>query len=164
MAVFDRLASSPIPRNRIFAARIVVCLQRVNNSHSLTVDRREPGRLNSPLSSAAEVFLSGPMTPALSSAANAHSDAALSSPSCWKCGNAIHPSDEIFFCKCGVIMAPRPDLNHFQLFNIEKTFDLEEERLSQKFKDLQRQLHPDKFTQKSEVRSCFSSRLTVKRW
>ncbi|XP_064609812.1 iron-sulfur cluster co-chaperone protein HscB-like [Liolophura sinensis] len=97
------------------------------------------------------------MTPGLSSAADIHSDAASSSPSCWKCGNTIHPSDEIFFCKCGVIMAPRPNMDHFQLFNLEKSFNLNEESLSQKFKDLQRQLHPDKFTQKSETEQQYSA-------
>ena len=39
----------------------------------------------------------------------------------------------------------------FQAMGFDETFDVDIEKLSQLYKDLQKRLHPDKYSQKSEV-------------
>lgn len=39
----------------------------------------------------------------------------------------------------------------FQAMGFDETFDVDNEKLSQLYKDLQKRLHPDKYSQKSEV-------------
>ncbi|MBD1576681.1 MULTISPECIES: co-chaperone HscB [Vibrio] len=41
-------------------------------------------------------------------------------------------------------------MNHFELFGLSNQFDLDKNQLSDKFRDLQRQFHPDKFASASE--------------
>ena len=41
-------------------------------------------------------------------------------------------------------------MNHFELFGLPNQFDLDKNHLSEKFRDLQRQFHPDKFASASE--------------
>lgn len=69
---------------------------------------------------------------------------------CWKCQRDIQTQKEQFFCECGVIQPPIND-NLFKVMDIQQTFEIDNENLSTRFKDLQRRLHPDKFANKSEV-------------
>ncbi|MBD1573603.1 co-chaperone HscB [Vibrio sp. S17_S38] len=41
-------------------------------------------------------------------------------------------------------------MNHFELFGLPNQFDLDKNHLSEKFRDLQKQFHPDKFAAASE--------------
>lgn len=70
---------------------------------------------------------------------------------CWKCGRKTNGRVELFICECGVVQKVS-DLTYFQVFEIEETFDVDLEDLAAKYKDLQKILHPDKYSQKSEVR------------
>ena len=47
------------------------------------------------------------------------------------------------------LVPPSPSVNYFHLFELDETFDVDARALSKKFKALQKQLHPDKFAQKS---------------
>lgn len=67
---------------------------------------------------------------------------------CWKCGAFIDRSVDIHFCSCGVIQKPFTD-DYFQLLGIDMDFDLDATILAKSFRDLQRKLHPDKFSGKS---------------
>ena len=52
------------------------------------------------------------------------------------------------------------ECNYFKLFDIEEGFSLDSEQLEVAFKNLQRQLHPDKFAMSSleeRERSTFNS-------
>lgn len=52
--------------------------------------------------------------------------------------------------KCQLLAQIPPKLNHFQLFSLNQTFEVEQKVLSSKFKALQNVLHPDRFAGKSE--------------
>jgi hypothetical protein len=70
---------------------------------------------------------------------------------CWNCGRATDALKELFFCECGVVQSPATKVTYFTLFNIDETFDVELKELSDMYKFLQKNLHPDKYSQKSEV-------------
>ncbi|TRY76568.1 hypothetical protein TCAL_00132 [Tigriopus californicus] len=52
--------------------------------------------------------------------------------------------------KCFLLAQVPSSLNHFHLFSLYETFDVEQKVLSSKFKALQNVLHPDRFAGKSE--------------
>ena len=70
---------------------------------------------------------------------------------CWKCGRETDGLKELFFCHCGVVQSPAAELTFFTLFNVEESFDVDVKKLSEVYKDLQKHLHPDKYSQQSEV-------------
>ena len=70
---------------------------------------------------------------------------------CWKCGKKRDFDKEIFFCFCGAILPPSDAPTYFDLLGMKQTFELDTDVLTKKYKDLQRILHPDKFSQKSQV-------------
>ena len=83
--------------------------------------------------------------------------------SCWKCGSVI-AQECTLFCgspSCGAIQGlNEKECNYFKLFDIEEGFSLDTEQLEVAFKNLQRQLHPDKFAMSSleeRERSTFNS-------
>ncbi|KAK3097775.1 hypothetical protein FSP39_013081 [Pinctada imbricata] len=53
----------------------------------------------------------------------------------------------MFFCECGVIQEV-DKLGYFQVLGMPEKFDVDLESLSQNYKNLQRQLHPDKHSLK----------------
>ena len=67
---------------------------------------------------------------------------------CWKCGSAIAHGCTLF-CgspSCGAIQElNEKECDYFQLFGMKESFSLNSEQLEVEFKNLQRQLHPDKF-------------------
>jgi hypothetical protein len=71
---------------------------------------------------------------------------------CWKCGSSIC-HDCALFCdspSCQTIQKLEiTECNFFCLFAIEEKFIIDEAKLEEKFKNLQRRLHPDKFAMKS---------------
>lgn len=70
---------------------------------------------------------------------------------CWKCHRSIDYTKEQFFCECGVIQPENSQRTFFEVLGVETSFDVDLRELSQKFRQLQSSLHPDKFAQKSEV-------------
>ncbi len=57
------------------------------------------------------------------------------------------------FCeKCRALQEPKPGATHFDVLGVDQRFDINASDLTQKFRRLQSTLHPDKFTQKSQVR------------
>ncbi|XP_056313343.1 iron-sulfur cluster co-chaperone protein HscB [Danio aesculapii] len=72
---------------------------------------------------------------------------------CWKCG----ASADLFFCSiCKVIQPPDNKTSYFDILNCEEHFTLDTLKLQQKFVALQRFLHPDNFTQKSQKEQEYS--------
>ncbi|XP_071789921.1 iron-sulfur cluster co-chaperone protein HscB-like [Asterias amurensis] len=81
---------------------------------------------------------------------------------CWNCNAQITVVDDIsmvqFFCgMCNAIQPVYQEANYFQVLNCEVTFDLNPAQLTQTFRNLQRQLHPDKFSIKPKVEQEFSA-------
>ncbi|KAK7116242.1 hypothetical protein V1264_001959 [Littorina saxatilis] len=80
-----------------------------------------------------------------------HEESAASTRKCWKCGTETDPMKELFFCTCGIVQSPADQLTFFTLFNIDESFDVDLKKLGEMYKDLQKKLHPDRFSQKSET-------------
>ncbi|XP_029040755.2 iron-sulfur cluster co-chaperone protein HscB isoform X1 [Osmia bicornis bicornis] len=71
------------------------------------------------------------------------------SPSkCWNC-NFISKS-ELFCSKCKVLQEPPENLTYFDIMGIPKSYDVTVSEVQKKYKELQKLLHPDKFSRKSE--------------
>ena len=70
---------------------------------------------------------------------------------CWKCGRCVDDNKERYFCVCGVVQPPVTNRSLFDVMGVEETFDIDPQELSEKYRNLQRFLHPDKYSQKSDV-------------
>lgn len=71
---------------------------------------------------------------------------------CWNCDHLLDCLLEKFFCKsCSKIQPPVKCTNYFQYFGFPIRFDIDATQLSMKHKNLQRLIHPDKFSRTSEV-------------
>ncbi|XP_060067210.1 iron-sulfur cluster co-chaperone protein HscB-like [Ylistrum balloti] len=73
----------------------------------------------------------------------------LTGRNCWKCGRTQNGRSELFICECGIVQEVS-DLTYFQVLDIEETFDVDLKALAFTYKELQKILHPDKYSQKTE--------------
>lgn len=74
----------------------------------------------------------------------------LQTRNCWKCGKLTNTVEEMFICKCGIVQSVQ-DVSYFEIMGVEDCFDIDMAALSKNHKELQKLLHPDKNTLKSEV-------------
>lgn len=66
--------------------------------------------------------------------------------SCWSCGKDVKNMISNLFCgNCKALQAPDKANNYFNIIGIKESYDLDENELANKYKDLQKYLHPDKF-------------------
>ncbi|XP_046457038.1 iron-sulfur cluster co-chaperone protein HscB-like [Daphnia pulex] len=72
------------------------------------------------------------------------------SVSCWKCGVIVDLNKDLFCDYCEVVQKPKGDADYFTIFGMEKSFEIDARELTKNFRLLQMQLHPDRFSQKSE--------------
>ncbi|CAK9800241.1 Iron-sulfur cluster co-chaperone protein HscB [Anthophora plagiata] len=77
---------------------------------------------------------------------------------CWNC-NFIYKSD-LFCTKCKVLQEPPENLTYFDVMGISKSYDVTFTEIQKKYKALQKQLHPDKFSNKSEKEKQLSETLS----
>jgi len=70
---------------------------------------------------------------------------------CWQCGRNIDDVTERYFCECGVVQPPVTKRSYFNIMGVEETFDVDLTELTEKYRGLQRILHPDKYSQKCDV-------------
>lgn len=70
----------------------------------------------------------------------------MESQSCWQCGNAAVTG--LFCSECQALQAPPKD--YFQFFGLERKLFLDTKDLQNRFYELSRKLHPDRFTRKPE--------------
>ena len=69
---------------------------------------------------------------------------------CWNCGSTEKGAH--FFCKqCKALQKPNYNVNYFHLLGVDETFDINLGDLSKKFRQLQSVLHPDKFSNATDV-------------
>ncbi|KAF3793055.1 Iron-sulfur cluster co-chaperone protein [Nymphaea thermarum] len=74
--------------------------------------------------------------------------------SCWSCG----ASSPFLYCdSCGSIQPVDPSVDYFQIFGMEKSFDVEGHRLEARYKDWQKKLHPDLVHTKSEKEKAYAA-------
>jgi len=70
---------------------------------------------------------------------------------CWQCGRSIDDVTERYFCDCGVVQPPVAERSYFDIMGIKESFDVDLTELTEKYRGLQRILHPDKYSQKCDV-------------
>jgi len=78
---------------------------------------------------------------------------------CWQCGRNIDDVAERYFCDCGVVQPPVSARSYFDIMGIKETFDIDLSELTEKYRSLQRILHPDKYSQKCGVCTVFDARI-----
>ena len=70
---------------------------------------------------------------------------------CWKCGSVVN-QDRVIFCKsCKTVQRPHKKSDFFEILGQERTFELDPKELTNRFRLLQMQLHPDRFSNHTEV-------------
>lgn len=79
------------------------------------------------------------------------------SVSCWKCGVTVDLKKVLFCNYCEVVQKPKYDVDFFEIFGMKRTFEVDNRELTKKFRLLQMQLHPDRFSQKSEEEKQISA-------
>ncbi|XP_011267499.1 iron-sulfur cluster co-chaperone protein HscB, mitochondrial [Camponotus floridanus] len=77
---------------------------------------------------------------------------------CWNC-NYMYKS-ELFCSKCKVLQELPQNLNYFDIMGIKKNYNVINEELHKKYRELQKMLHPDKFGNKSEKERQISENLS----
>lgn len=66
--------------------------------------------------------------------------------SCWSCRKDVNNLVSNLFCpNCKALQGPDNSKDYFKIMGVEETYDLNENDLARRFKDLQKHLHPDKF-------------------
>ena len=58
-------------------------------------------------------------------------------------------------------MHPAPGKNHFELFGLPATFDIDTDELAVRYRELQRRIHPDKFANASDQDRRLSLQMTA---
>ncbi|XP_014474678.1 PREDICTED: iron-sulfur cluster co-chaperone protein HscB, mitochondrial [Dinoponera quadriceps] len=67
---------------------------------------------------------------------------------CWNCDYMY--KSELFCSKCKVLQELPQNLNYFDIMGIKKDYNVINEDIHRKYRELQKMLHPDKFGNKSE--------------
>lgn len=70
---------------------------------------------------------------------------------CWKCDSPTNERSELFFCNCGVVQKVPEDLTYFEAMDCPEAFNIDVSKLPDLYKERQRNLHPDKYAQKTKV-------------
>ncbi|XP_046399174.1 iron-sulfur cluster co-chaperone protein HscB [Ischnura elegans] len=71
------------------------------------------------------------------------------SKTCWKCDSAVEKYD-LFCSGCNTIQKLDTGRNYFDLFGINERYSVDPKLIQKTFRDLQRQLHPDLYSNKDE--------------
>lgn len=84
---------------------------------------------------------------------NAASLAGSNSLRCWNCGGLEGPlRGDRFFCpQCRALQPPDPTQDYFSLMDCNRSFRVDTAKLQHRYQQLQRLVHPDFFSQKSQV-------------
>ncbi|XP_072002730.1 iron-sulfur cluster co-chaperone protein HscB [Engystomops pustulosus] len=78
-----------------------------------------------------------------------HLCTAAGSTMCWSCQEVVS-SSELFCPSCSSIQPPDRRKDFYQLLDCERSFNIDIQELQRKYRNLQRLLHPDYFSQKSQ--------------
>ncbi|KYN20357.1 PREDICTED: iron-sulfur cluster co-chaperone protein HscB, mitochondrial [Trachymyrmex cornetzi] len=81
-----------------------------------------------------------------------------SPPKCWNC-DYVYKS-ELFCSKCKVLQELPRNLNYFDIMGIKRDYNVMNEEIHKKYRELQKILHPDKFGNKSVKERQISEKLS----
>ncbi|XP_010941269.1 iron-sulfur cluster co-chaperone protein HscB homolog isoform X2 [Elaeis guineensis] len=77
---------------------------------------------------------------------------------CWNCGAAAALAEPFLSCRaCGSVQPVDQSVDYFQIFGLEKGYDIQDDNLEGKYKDWQKKLHPDLVHLKSEKEKTFAA-------
>ncbi|KAF6277980.1 HscB mitochondrial iron-sulfur cluster cochaperone [Rhinolophus ferrumequinum] len=84
---------------------------------------------------------------------NAASLAGSNCPQCWNCGGPRGPiGGDGFFCpQCRALQPPDSTRDHFSLMDCNRSFRVDTVKLQHRYQQLQRLVHPDFFSQRSQL-------------
>ncbi|KAK2647419.1 hypothetical protein Ddye_014908 [Dipteronia dyeriana] len=69
---------------------------------------------------------------------------------CWNC-NAVPKAAPFLFCQsCRTVQPLHQSLDYFQIYGLDKNYEIEDENMERKYKDWQKKLHPDLVHSKSQ--------------
>ncbi|XP_011371682.1 iron-sulfur cluster co-chaperone protein HscB, mitochondrial isoform X2 [Pteropus vampyrus] len=85
---------------------------------------------------------------------NAASLEGSNSAHCWNCGGPGGPlRGDGFFCpQCRALQPPDPTRDHFSLMDCNRSFRVDTVKLQHRYQQLQRLVHPDFFSQRSQLK------------
>ncbi|KAF3442774.1 hypothetical protein FNV43_RR16691 [Rhamnella rubrinervis] len=69
---------------------------------------------------------------------------------CWNCNAEAETAPFLVCGSCRCIQPVDQSVDYFQIYGLEKTYDIKDDNLERKYKDWQKQLHPDMVHSKSE--------------
>ncbi|XP_058888905.1 iron-sulfur cluster co-chaperone protein HscB-like isoform X2 [Acipenser ruthenus] len=72
----------------------------------------------------------------------------LKTQNCWNCGESLQQTHTYFCTTCKVLQPPDEDRNYFDIMDCENSFAVDIQKLQRTYRNLQRSLHPDNFSQK----------------
>eukprot|EP00048_Salpingoeca_helianthica_P025063 m.37492 g.37492 ORF g.37492 m.37492 type:complete len:224 (+) comp9827_c0_seq1:42-713(+) len=76
---------------------------------------------------------------------------------CWSCEKAATLGDKFFCGGCGTIQPHCPKQTHFEALGCPQSFSLSTGELDKHYRTLQRRLHPDKFSMRTEQERQYSA-------
>lgn len=79
-------------------------------------------------------------------------------PKCWNCDYMY--KSELFCSKCKVVQELPQNLNYFEIIGIKRNYNVSNEEIHRKYRELQKMLHPDKFGNRSEKERQISENLS----
>ncbi|XP_045682817.1 iron-sulfur cluster co-chaperone protein HscB isoform X2 [Phyllostomus hastatus] len=85
---------------------------------------------------------------------NAASLKGNNSPQCWNCGGSgnLIEGDGFFCPQCRALQPPDPTRDHFSLMDCNRSFRVDTTKLQHRYQQLQRLVHPDFFSQRSQLK------------
>ncbi|CAL9129744.1 unnamed protein product [Musa textilis] len=79
-------------------------------------------------------------------------------PRCWNCGGAaVSPGPFLACGLCGSVQPVDQSIDFFQIFGLERKYEIKDGNLEVKYKDWQKKLHPDLVHSKSEKEKMFAA-------
>lgn len=78
---------------------------------------------------------------------------------CWKCGGPVNPA--VLCSACGAVQGPPRDADHFAVLGLEPHPAVDEARLADRYYELSRRLHPDRFAASDRRELAESVRATA---
>ncbi|KAJ8630927.1 hypothetical protein MRB53_024250 [Persea americana] len=76
---------------------------------------------------------------------------------CWNCSAAAESTPFLSCGACRSVQSVDRSVDYFQIFGLEKTYDIQTENLESKYKDWQKKLHPDLVHSKSEKEKAYAA-------
>ncbi|GJQ79926.1 hypothetical protein Trydic_g18370 [Trypoxylus dichotomus] len=76
---------------------------------------------------------------------------------CWNCGIERKNVSDLFCESCHTIQNPHERSNYFKVFNLDVTYDVNQRNLANSYRKMQSVLHPDKFSNKSDIEKEISA-------